>query len=177
VIPAEVSMPVPPLQVLHELIVFESLVPAELEKLARHVVIQLLEPGDILFAQGAADYTLYVVASGIVEVTKSHEPGTPVTLGRLGAGEYLGEIGLLSGAPHATTARARTHCAIYKLSREAIAPLLASNAGLAAAFDKSVRRGLDLLDRSVAASATEPVGERGELLHRIREFFHFRSTH
>jgi small-conductance mechanosensitive channel len=177
VIPAGMSMPTPPLQVLRELIVFESLAPAQLDQLARHVVIQLLEPGDILFAQGAADYTLYVVASGIVEVTKTHDSGTPVTLGRLGAGEYLGEIGLLSGAPHATTAHARTHCAIYKLSREAIAPLLASNAGLAAAFDKSVRRGLDLLDRSVAVSATEPVGARGELLHRIREFFHFRSAH
>jgi small-conductance mechanosensitive channel/CRP-like cAMP-binding protein len=170
---AEKPINVPALQVLRELILFECLVPAELEKLARQVVIHLLEPGDILFSQDAADCTLYVVASGIVEVTKSHEPGTTVTLGRLGAGEYLGEIGLLTGAPHAATARARTHCSIYKLSREAIAPLLASNAELAAAFDKSVRRGLDLLHRSVAASATEPVGARGELLHRIREFFHF----
>jgi CRP-like cAMP-binding protein len=168
---------VPPLQILRELILFESLKPAELENLARHVAIQLLEPGDILFSQGTADYTLYVVASGIVEVTKSHAPGATDTLGRLGAGEYLGEIGLLTGAAHATTARARTHCSIYKLSRDAIAPLLASNAGIAAAFDKSVRRGLDLLNRSVAVSATEPVGARGELLQRIREFFHFRSAH
>ena len=167
----------PPLQVLRELIVFESLAPAEFEKLARHIAMQLLEPGDTLFSQDAADYTLYVVASGIVEITKRHEPGTTVTLGRLGAGEYLGEIGLLTGAPHATTARALAHCTIYKLSREAIAPLLASNAELAAAFEKSVRRGLDALSRSVAVSATEPVGERGELLRRIREFFHFRSGH
>jgi len=167
----------PPLQVLRELILFEALAPAEFEKLARHVATQLLEPGDILFSQGAADYTLYVVASGIVEVTKSHDPGATVTLGRLGAGEYLGEIGLLTGEPHATTARARTHCSIYKVAREAIAPLLASNSELAAAFDKSVRRGLDLLNRGVAVSATETVGGHGELLHRIREFFHFRTTH
>ena len=161
------------LELLRELILFESLGPAELEKLARHVEMQLLEPGDILFSQDSADCTLYVVASGIVEVTKSHGPGVTVTLGRLGAGEYLGEIGLLTGAPHAVTAQARTHCSIYKLSREAIAPLLASNAALAAAFDKSVRRGLDLLHRSVAVSATESVGERGELLRRILAFFRF----
>jgi small-conductance mechanosensitive channel len=172
-LPAEMPINVPALQVLRELILFESLKPLELEKLSRQVAVHLLEPGDVLFSQGAADCTLYVVASGIVEVTKSREPGATITLGRLGAGEYLGEIGLLTGAPHAATARARTHCSIYKLSREAIAPLLVSNAELAAAFDKSVRRGLDLIHRSVAVSATEPVGPRGELLHRIREFFRF----
>jgi CRP-like cAMP-binding protein len=97
-------------------------------------------------------------------------------LGRLGAGEYLGEIGLLTGAPHAATARARTHCYVHQLSRDAIDPLLQAHPGKLAAFDQSVRHGMDLVNRRVAASASQTVPNRGELLNRIREFFRFRIT-
>lgn len=163
----------PARQILHELLVFECLQPEQLDALAHRAETRLLEPGEILFAQGAADATLYVIASGIVEVTRETETSSTVTLGCLGAGEYVGEICLLTGAPHAATARARTHCYIHQLSRDAIGPLLAANAEMVAAFDKSVRRGLDILQRSVAARATENVGAQGQLLQRIRAFFHF----
>jgi CRP-like cAMP-binding protein len=161
-------------QVLSELVLLESLDPALIDKLAQQAVTRLLEPEEVLFAEGAADCTLYVVASGVMEVTKAGESGGILTLGRLGAGEYLGEIGLLTGAPHAATARARTHCYVHQLSHEAIAPLLAAHPGMLAAFDQSARRGLDLLTRRVAASASETVPNRGELLSRIRNFFRLR---
>ncbi len=80
------------------------------------------------------------------------------TLGRIGAGEYVGEIGLLTGAVHAATARARTHALVHRLPQEALTPLLDKNAGLAAAFDKSARKGLEILHRSVAARATPEIG-------------------
>ena len=161
-------------QTLGELVLFESLEPALIDKLAQEATTRPLEPQEILFSEGAADCTLYVVASGVMEVTKATESGGIVPLGRLGAGEYLGEIGLLTGAAHAATARARTHCYIHQLSREAIAPLLAAHPEMLTAFDRSVRRGIDLLNRRVAASASQPVPNRGELLYRIREFLRLR---
>jgi small-conductance mechanosensitive channel/CRP-like cAMP-binding protein len=157
-------------QMLRELSLFECLQPAQLEELAQHVATRLLEPEELLFSQGASDATLYIVASGILEITAT-SGGVAVTLGNLGAGEYVGEICLLTGAPHAATARARTPCHIHHLSREAIEPILTANPALAVAFDKSVRRGLDLLKRSVAARATESVDASGQLLQRIRAFF------
>ena len=165
----------PTRQILREIALFEGLPPAQLEELAQRVATRLLEPDELLFSQGAADATLYIVASGILEVTQTSD-GVAVTLGNLGAGEYVGEICLLTGAPHAATARARTHCYIHHLSHEAIAPLLAANTALAVAFDKSARRGLDLLNRSVAARATETVDASGQLLQRIRAFFRFNSA-
>ena len=163
-------------QVLGELMLLESLEPAVIDSLAQQIVTRLLEPGEVLFAEGATDCTLYVVASGVMEVTKANGVGAVLTLGRLGAGEYLGEIGLLTGAPHAATAQARTHCYIHQLPRDAISPLLAAHPGMLAAFDQSVRRGLDLVNRSVAASASETVENPHELLSRIRDFFRFRSA-
>ena len=162
----------PTRQILRELPLFECLQVTQLEELAQRIVTRLLEPDELLFSQGAADPTLYIVASGILEIT-SKSDGVEGTLGNLGAGEYVGEMALLTGAPHAATARARTHCYIHHLSREAIAPILATNPALAAAFGKSARRGLDRLKRSVAARATESVDSSGQLLQRIRAFFHF----
>jgi small-conductance mechanosensitive channel/CRP-like cAMP-binding protein len=162
-------------RILRELTLFECLQPAQLDELTQHVVTRLLEPDELLFSQGAADATLYIVASGILEITAKSD-GVAVTLGNLGAGDYVGEICLLTGAAHAATARARTHCYIHHLSREAIEPILAANPALAVAFDKSVRRGLDLLQRSVAVRATESVDASGPLLQRIRSFFRFNTT-
>jgi CRP-like cAMP-binding protein len=163
-----------PQQALSELVLFESLEPDVVESLAQQVVTRLVEPGETLFGEGTADCTLHVVASGVIDVTKSGGAGDVVTLGRLGAGEYLGEIGLLTGAPHAATARARTHCQVHELSRAAIQPLLAANPGMVAAFERSARHGMDLINRRVAASASVQMDNRGEFLTRIREFFAMR---
>ena len=160
-----------PREVLGDLVLFERLQPLQLEDLASRLTTRLLEPGETLFAQDATDATLYVVASGVLEMTRATGPTTSLTLGRIGAGEYIGEIGLLTGEPHAATAAARTHCVVYHLRHEAIAGLLETNAEVAAALEKSVRRGLELVSRTVAATATGDVGIRGQLLQRIRRFF------
>ena len=160
-----------PREVVGDLVLFEPLQPMQLEDLASRLTARLLEPAEILFAEGAADATLYVVAAGILEMTRATGATTSLTLGRIGAGEYIGEIGLLTGSPHAATARARTHGVVYQLRRDAIAGLLETNAEVAAALEKSVRRGLELVSRKAAATATGDVGVRGQLLQRIRRFF------
>ena len=161
----------PAQRLLHDLTLFEALERPQVEELARQAKEVFLEPGEVLFKQAAADATLYFIASGIVRMDRATSPGSTDLLGYLGAGEYIGEIGLFTGAPHAATATALTSCRIHRLSREAIAPLLATNADLAAAFDKSVRRGLSILHRDVAIRATEDIGGGGQLLQRIRQFF------
>jgi small-conductance mechanosensitive channel/CRP-like cAMP-binding protein len=161
-----------PREVLGDLVLFERLQPMQLEDLTGRLTTRLLEPSETLFAEGAADATLYVVASGVLEMTRATGATTSVTLGRIGAGDYIGELGLLTGSPHTATARARTHCVVYQLGHDAIAGLLETNTDVAAALEKSVRRGLEMVSREVAATATGDVGLRGQLLQRIRRFFH-----
>jgi small-conductance mechanosensitive channel/CRP-like cAMP-binding protein len=160
-----------PREVLGDLVLFERLQPMQLEDLASRLTTRLLEPGEILFAEGAADATLYVIASGVLEMTRATGTTTSLTLGRIGAGEYLGEAALLTDSPHMATARARTHGVVYQLRRDAIAALLATNADVAAALEKSVRRRLELASRKVAATATGDLDVHGQLLERIRWFF------
>lgn len=159
-------------RLLRDLALFEDLSALQIEGLANLFEARRLEPGEVLFKQGTSDTSLHVVAAGIVEFKR--QVGTASeTIGCIGAGEYVGEIGLLTGAPHAATVIARTHCRIHRLPREAIAPLLSESADLALAFDKAVRRGLAILHRDVAVRATPGIGVKGQLLLRIRKAFHF----
>ncbi len=168
------AAPSPARQLLRDLVLFECLSDAQIDALVGHLEPLGLEPDDVLFRAGQEDATLYVVASGILEF--SHPSGAgPDIIGCIGAGDYVGEMGLLTGAPHAVTATAKTHCQIYQLPRDAIAPLLSDNAELASAFDKSARRGLAVLHRRVAVQATPDIGARGQLLLRIRNIFRFRA--
>ncbi len=159
-------------RLLRDLALFEDLSEQQIDGLADLLEARHLEPGDVLFSQGTSDTSLYVIASGIIEF-KRQEGAASETIGCIGAGEYVGEIGLLTGAPHAATAVACTHCRIHRLPREAVAPLLSENADLASAFEKAVRRGLEILHRDVAIRATPGIGVKGQLLLRIRKAFHF----
>jgi small-conductance mechanosensitive channel len=162
-------------RLLRDLVLFECLTGQQIDGLAERLEARRLEPGEMLFAEGATDTSLHVVALGILEVTRQ-VGAVSETIGCIGAGEYIGEIGMLTGAPHAATAVARTYCQIYSLRREAIAPLLSENADLTSAFDQSVRRGLEILHRGVAVQATPGIGAKGQLLLRIRSIFHFGSA-
>jgi CRP-like cAMP-binding protein len=166
--------PLPVRQVLSELALLETLESEVIDSLAQKVVTRLLEPGEVILSQGDTRCALYVIASGVVEVSKEVEAGV-LKLGRLGAGEYVGEMALLTGASYAATARTLTHCQVYEITRDAITSLFSAHPGLMAAFDQSARRGMELVNRSVAARASEAVKNPGLLLDRIRNFFHFQA--
>jgi small-conductance mechanosensitive channel len=157
-------------RLLTDLVLFESLCEQQIGALADRLELQRLEPGDVLFEQGAVDASLYIVATGVLEFRRGEE-GLSETIGSVGAGEYFGEIGLLTGAAHGVTAIARTYCQIYRLPKDALAPLLEQNNDLAATLDKSARRGLGILHREIVVRTTPNVSGPGQLLARIRSFF------
>jgi small-conductance mechanosensitive channel/CRP-like cAMP-binding protein len=158
------------LPLFQDITLFEVLEPEQLAELASHVTPRSLEPGEVLFAQGGTEATLYIVASGILEISQHTQLSGQQTLGSVGAGEYIGEVSLLTGAAYAATATARTHCKLYALDCHVIKPLLAANPELYAEFDRSARRGLAILNRVVAIRATDDSAGQS-LIHRIRAFF------
>jgi CRP-like cAMP-binding protein len=158
------------LPLLQDIVLFEALEPEQLTELAAHVNPRSLEPEEVLFAQGGTEATLYIVVSGILQVSQHTESSGQQTLGFIGAGDYIGEVSLLTGAPYAATATARTHCKLYGLDCHVLKPLLAANSDLFAEFDRSARRGLAILNRGVAIRATDESASQS-LIHRIRAFF------
>jgi len=159
-------------RLLGDLTLLECLTAEQIRDLSERLEHRLLEPGQALFSEGSADDRLYVVATGILELFCHVAPSSEKVIGCIGAGEYVGELGLLTGAAHSTSATARTYSRIYQLPRDAIAPLLAENPELAAAFDKSLRHGLSILRQRTVTRAAAGVATEDQLLNRIRNFFH-----
>jgi small-conductance mechanosensitive channel/CRP-like cAMP-binding protein len=158
------------LPLLKDVILFEALDAEQLAELATQLKPRSLEPRQVLFAQGGTEATLYIVVSGILEISQHTELSGQQTAGFIGAGDYIGEVSLLTGTPYAATATARTHCKLYGLDCNVIKPLLAANSDLYAEFDRSARRGLAILNRGMAVRTTDD-GAHESLLHRIRAFF------
>jgi small-conductance mechanosensitive channel/CRP-like cAMP-binding protein len=155
---------------LRDIILFEALEQEQLAELASQLKPRSLEPEEVLFTQGGTEATLFIVVSGILQISQYTELSGPLTAGLIGAGDYIGEVSLLTGAPYAATATARTNCKLYGLDCQVIRRLLANNAGLYAEFDRSARRGLAILHRAVAVRASDDSAHQ-PLLHRIRAFF------
>ncbi|MDQ0837020.1 small-conductance mechanosensitive channel/CRP-like cAMP-binding protein [Sphingomonas faeni] len=139
--------------------------------LAKQMRPRSLHPGDTLFREGAGDDRLYVIAAGVLEITRGAEHGAKTLVGRIGAGEYIGEISMLTDAPHAASATALTASVVYEITRAALAPLLQGDHNLVREFERSVQRGLGLVDRAVAAQAGAPPPEPSAMLNGIRRLF------
>jgi small-conductance mechanosensitive channel len=150
---------------------FEVLSPESRSQLEAQLIQKSLQPGDILFSEGDSEASLYITCSGVLEVSRTID-GSLRRIGRIGAGDYIGEIGMLTGEAHAATVKALTHCTIYELHKNHIAPLLKAEPELVRAFELSAKRGQALIDRSVAASVGAETVPSGQLLNRMRAFFH-----
>jgi CRP-like cAMP-binding protein len=82
---------------------------------------QRLGKGSILLEEGARGDTLLIVASGHVNVAKG---GTQ--LAKLGPGNVIGEMALLTGAPRSATVTAEEEVEIFELSRQDVGQLAQS---------------------------------------------------
>ena len=139
-------------------------------ELEGQLVCRALQIGDTLFAQGDTEASLFIVKSGVLEVSHQQKHDS-IVLGRIGPGDYIGEIGMLTGAGHAATVKALTPATVYELRKEFVAPLIKEDPNLLHAFEASARRGQARIDRSVAANVGMQTVPPAQLLDRMRAFF------
>jgi small-conductance mechanosensitive channel len=130
-------------------------------------------PGEILTQQGAEAHHLYLIHGGRVSV-RIQEAGVEREVAQLGAGEFFGEMSLLTGERRAATVVALSEVECYRLDAAAFKHLLERRPDLA---DKVAT---ELAERRVELLATrEQISDRKslveqdhhDLLRRIRLFF------
>jgi small-conductance mechanosensitive channel/CRP-like cAMP-binding protein len=112
-----------------------TLEPEELADLAGRMAVRDFRPGEQLIRQGEPGRSMFVLAEGVAEVVMQPEAGgaaAPVT--RLYPGQPVGEMALLTGAPHATSARALTELVAFEIASRHIEPLLEARPELAGAL-------------------------------------------
>jgi CRP-like cAMP-binding protein len=86
-----------------------------------------VEPGAEVICEGDAGTGLYVVLSGELEaITRTAPEAEPILLGKLGTGDILGEMSLLSHQPTSATVRAVCKCMLLFLDRTYVERLAAA---------------------------------------------------
>jgi CRP-like cAMP-binding protein len=112
-----------------------------------HLERQRFAPGEVVIRQGGEPDRFYVIVAGEAEVVNHHPNGDDILLGRLGPGEYFGEIGILHNRPRTATVRApaTTELEVLALEREHFLALRDSSHQTGQVIaDKAMRRLLAL---------------------------------
>jgi small-conductance mechanosensitive channel len=163
-------------QTLSGVALFASLADTEKADLAEGLQYAPFARGDVITKQGNVAHWLYIISFGEAEVL--YEPpngGMPRVVGTLRAGEFFGEMALLSGDARSATVIAKTDVECYRLDRAAFQALLGARPELAEEVKRVVSsRNTDLEHvREAAAAAGDGSREirTPNLLGRLRRFF------
>ena len=163
-------------QTLSGVALFASLSDTEKADLAEGLQYAPFARGDVITKQGNVAHWLYIISFGEAEVL--FEPpngGMPRVVGTIRAGEFFGEMALLSGDARTATVIAKTDVECYRLDRAAFQALLGARPELAEEVKRVVSsRNSDLENvRQTAAAAGDGSREARtpNLLGRLRRFF------
>lgn len=110
---------------LRKVPVFKPLTERESRKLAVRARRAVYGPLDRIVIQGQKDSSLFLIASGNVEVLiRPPDDGRDLPVATLESGAVFGEFALLTGAERTATVRAIDEVILYEISKEAIQPII-----------------------------------------------------
>lgn len=118
--------------------------------------------GDAIFSEGDGADAAYLIESGIVEIWLSRK-GERHPVARLGPGEVFGEMGLIDGAPRASTAEAVTACRLAVVSPEHIQQAIARSDPFFAELIRKMAGRLRHTQSALAGTGIEPELQSAEL--------------
>jgi thioredoxin reductase (NADPH) len=102
---------------------FPTLSGGQMERIAARGRVRAVRPGDTLFASGDQNFPFFAIRSGqveIVQTTKEQETVVAVH----GAGQFTGEVTMLSGRAALATARVSQTGEVLELDRDALLSLI-----------------------------------------------------
>jgi CRP/FNR family cyclic AMP-dependent transcriptional regulator len=86
--------------------VFSTLVQSDLERIAEFAVPREFAPGEVVFREGDASDSLYVVREGRARAIRTHRDGRALTLATFGPGDIFGELALFEDERRSATVEA-----------------------------------------------------------------------
>ncbi|MGF1469409.1 MAG: Crp/Fnr family transcriptional regulator [Sandaracinaceae bacterium] len=100
------------------------------------------EAGEVLFREGEAGATMYVIQSGAIRITKEVR-GQERTLAVLGPGEFFGEMAILNAKPRTATAAVEETAKVLVLGAKTFEQMVVSNVEIAVRLIKRLAQRLD----------------------------------
>lgn len=152
----------------------------------RRVLAERLHPapfakGEAMTRQGAEAHTLYMITKGSAAVDIAVAGAPRKTIARLPAGDFFGEMALMTGDKRSATVVALEDVECYRLDKEAFYDILQKRPAIAEHIShvlarrrleqEAAREGLDAEARHLQMQQTQ-----GDIFARISAFFGLSST-
>lgn len=121
------------LPILKKIPLFKNLDAAIHSEIIKRIVLMYYPANYVLFKQGDDADTMYIIKTGAVEIYNEPEKEEDllVNLADIGQGGFFGEMALVSNLKRNASARAKTDCEIFILSKKDFNQLLDSNPTMA----------------------------------------------
>ena len=155
---------------------FHSLTDEERRALAVRLRTAPFVRGEAMTMQGAEAHWLYLITRGDAEVRVSIDGNLSERIAILHAGDFFGEMGMMTGEPRSATVIALSDVECYRVDREAFRDILRSRPEIAEDISEVLAR-----RRAELEAAREDLNEeakrarinhhQGDLLRRIKDFF------
>lgn len=87
--------------------------------------------GAVIFGEGTPGTELFIIERGEVEILKETAPGKPLSIARLGPGDFFGEMAFVDHGPRSASAVARTAVELGVLPADALERGVELNVGTA----------------------------------------------
>ena len=114
---------------------------ADLKPVAEKARLRRYKAGEAIFAEGEAADSLHLIRSGSVAVARDLG-GREVVISYVAAGNYVGEMGLVSRTPRSATVRPTVPTETISLDADTFHELVARNPALREQVETTVRRRL-----------------------------------
>jgi NTE family protein/lysophospholipid hydrolase len=111
-----------------------------LAALEADVTTQVLASGSVLFQQGDPSDAMYLVLRGALEVAMDHPELGTIVVGRIGPGEPVGEMQILSGGRRTATVVATAESELARIGRAAIERLASQDPAAMRHLADGIRR-------------------------------------
>lgn len=147
-----------------------ALSPEERETLADHCKPAELRKGTVLMRQGDAAISMFIMMEGAISIAIKTASGEEQEVAVSAAGDVVGEMSLMTGAPRTATVTALTRVRVLEITRETIDAMLKQNPELFERFSRVLAQRQLEID-ALANRRTDKRAVERDILTRMRSFF------
>jgi CRP/FNR family transcriptional regulator, cyclic AMP receptor protein len=140
----------------------------QIERLAARCHVAVFPAGALLMTEGDYGTSMFALVEGKVSVTLADKRGGAHGVADLSAGDFVGEMSLLTGARRSATVTARTEVVAVEITKVALEEVLARAPDLIDRFGLVLTRRRAELDQ-VAVDVAH--ADKDDLVSQIRRFF------
>ena len=140
--------------------VFSTLEREHLERIAELAVPRAFEPGQVVFREGDASDTCYVVRSGRARAVREHSGGRTITLATFGTGDIFGELALFEDERRSATVEAIEQCSVVAVLGPDMRRLMVEHPGISARLVIALGRRLRETNERLSRQSFQTVQSR-----------------